>query len=163
MKMNASSLFNELDALLSATMSPYQSTSVTSVSVPRAQAGNKLPDMLCSSRTPPSNILVDKEKGSLVIEVALPGQKKEDINVEFENDYISVSIEKKEEVDSEKKDDDLVYLQKGIKSVKNKISFYVDPSRYDVAFTNATFENGLLIIEVEKQTRNRTDTKIKIS
>lgn len=169
----ASALFKELDDILNASNGNFKTVQLKTVPY---VAANKLPDSICSSRTPPSNILVNKDTGSLIIQVALPGQKKDDIKIKFENDYISVSIDKGD--DSEKveesgedgktitaattEDETLVWLQKGIKPVKNTISFYVDPSRYDASLVSATFENGLLVIEVEKQTRNRKDAVISI-
>lgn len=169
----ASALFKELDDILNASNGGNFKT-VQLKTVPYV-AANKLPDSICSSRTPPSNILVNKDTGSLIIQVALPGQKKDDIKIKFENDYISVSIDKGDDskVESEggedgvstaatTEDETLVWLQKGIKPVKNTISFYVDPSRYDASLVSATFENGLLVIEVEKQTRNRKDAVISI-
>jgi HSP20 family molecular chaperone IbpA len=171
----ASALFKELDDILNASNGNFETVRLKTVPY---VAANKLPDSICSSRTPPSNILVNKDTGSLIIQIALPGQKKDDIKIKFENDYISVSIdkgddsiEKVEEGGEDGKtttaaatteDETLVWLQKGIKPVKNTISFYVDPSRYDASLVSATFENGLLVIEVEKQTRNRKDAVISI-
>lgn len=168
----ASALFKELDDILNASNGNFKTVELKTVPY---VAANKLPNSICSSRTPPSNILVNKDTGSLIIQVALPGQKKDDIKIKFENDYISVSIDKGDDSVKESEggedgvpaaatteDETLVWLQKGIKPVKNTISFYVDPSRYDASLVSATFENGLLVIEVEKQTRNRKDAVISI-
>lgn len=90
------------------------------------------------------------------LSIALPGFKKEDINVEIKDDLLTISslVEKSEENKNEK------YLKKSFSKTSFKKSFYLLED-VDLDNINAKMENGILTISlgkiniIENQTKNR--------
>ena len=82
-------------------------------------------------------------KDKYIVEAELPGLTKEDVNVKFENDYLTIDIHK-EEV----KEEDTKYVHKERFSFTSNRKFYlpdVDPTKL-----SAKFENGILFITLTK-------------
>lgn len=95
------------------------------------------------------NLKVDiKEKeNEYILEADFPGMKKEDINIEYNQGYLSISGEKKtEKEETEKKEN---YIRKERNYSKVSRSFYVGDINKDEI--KAKFENGVLEITIPKE------------
>lgn len=89
---------------------------------------------------------VKNEKDKYIVEAELPGMDKKDLAIKFENDQLTISINKEEEI---KEDDEKTnYIHRERHSFRSERSIYledVDPTKL-----NATFNNGILTIELMK-------------
>ena len=91
---------------------------------------------------PPYNI-VKVSDSEYAIQIAVAGFDKKDIEIETKENTLTVkSVEKKEELV-----DDVKYLHKGISNRAFTRSFTVAD---DVVVKGATYENGLLNVELER-------------
>jgi molecular chaperone IbpA len=91
---------------------------------------------------PPYNI-VKVSDTEYAIQIAVAGFDKKDIEIETKENTLTVkSVEKKEELM-----DDTTYLHKGISNRAFTRSFTIAD---DVVVKGATFENGLLNVELER-------------
>lgn len=89
-----------------------------------------------------------EDDNSYGIELALPGFKKEDINIELNDSVISISSE------VEKSDDNSTFKSSFEKS-------YFLPDDVDIDNIEASMENGVLSITINKIKEVETTTKIK--
>lgn len=120
-------------------------------------APSKLPDIFVDSRFPPTNIR-KLEDNSLEYEFAVAGIKMNEIDIQFDNDYLVLNItpEKKEE-------EKIKYRQIGIKRSKTTSKFLVPVSHYDVEKATAKLENGILTISVPtKEVAKPKTVKIEV-
>jgi len=91
---------------------------------------------------PPYNI-VKVSDSEYAIQIAVAGFDKKDIEIETKENTLTVkSVEKKEELV-----DDTTYLHKGISNRAFTRSFTISD---DVVVKGATYENGLLNVELER-------------
>jgi HSP20 family protein len=92
------------------------------------------------------NFKVDVEelKDKYIVDVEVPGLNKEDINITYENEYLTIRISKEEDQSEEKKE----YVLKERSSFTSERSFYlkdVDPNN-----VKAALDNGVLTITLNK-------------
>jgi len=94
-----------------------------------------------------SQIRVDiKEKeNEYQIEADLPGVNREEIKVDLENDRLTISVEKNEEINEEKEN----YIRRERRSGSYCRSFYVENVVEDQI--SAKFENGVLSLVLPKK------------
>ncbi|WP_416198965.1 MAG: HSP20 family protein [Sporanaerobacter sp.] len=83
----------------------------------------------------------DKE---YILEAELPGVSKEDIKLELKDDVLTISAEKKEEVEEKKEN----YIRRERRFGSMSRSFYVDD--VDADNVKAKFEDGILIVKLPK-------------
>lgn len=105
---------------------------------------NKLPSRLVSSSFPPANIYTLKEDNTLVYEFAVAGYSEEHITLSFEEDYLTLSLTKTNDTESEKK----LFIQRGIKMANAEIRCFVPASKYDVKKAQATLSGGILRVSI---------------
>ena len=97
-----------------------------------------------------------EKQGKYILEMDVPGFKKEDINMELENGYLKVSAEKT--LDSDEKENKKYVRRERHSFTKCERSFYVgDVSEEDI---KAKFKNGILEISVPKEEKKKEDKKI---
>ncbi len=97
-----------------------------------------------------------EKEGKYILEMDVPGFKKEDINMELENGYLKVSAEKT--LDSDEKENKKYVRRERHSFTKCERSFYVgDVSEDDI---KAKFKNGILEISVPKEEKKKEDKKI---
>lgn len=110
-----------------------------------------------ASHLPLANLSRNRQKDTYTIEVDLPGVKKEDINVSIEDNYLTVSAERKFD---EKIQEGDYYLMESAYG-KYTRSFYL-PEDIDRDSIDARYENGRLIITFEKvASKKRRDIAVK--
>lgn len=102
-------------------------------------------DFFDNSRTATRNFKVDVKdlKDKYIVEAELPGIRKEDLNIKFENDYLTISVNKEET-----KEEDVKYVYKERYSFAEERRMYlpdVDPTKL-----GAKLDNGILVITLNK-------------
>lgn len=99
-------------------------------------------NVVTTTNYPPYNIVKTSDE-KYAIEIAIAGFSKKDIDIETkENTLVIKTIDKKDD-----EEDKTEYLHKGISARSFKRSFSLAD---DVVVKGATFENGLLIIDLER-------------
>lgn len=84
-------------------------------------------------------------KDKYVVEAELPGLSKEDINIKFENEYLTISVNKNEET-NEQEEGKYVHKERvELRSERRMFLPDVDPTKL-----NAKLENGILVISLNK-------------
>jgi len=98
------------------------------------------------------------ENGSTIV-LNVAGVEKDDISVMYEDDGLSISIERKPLY--EEKEIISKYESNFVKSGKNDVKFPIDTNAYDVSKITSSHENGLLYITVPYSAKSKP-RKIKI-
>ena len=88
---------------------------------------------------------IREDKNGYVLEIEMPGYKKEDISINLEDGYVTVSA-KKDDKDNDK--DGSVYLRRE-RSVSCSRSYYVGD--VEVEDVDAKFEGGVLYLTLPKE------------
>lgn len=97
-----------------------------------------------------------KEKdGKYIISVELPGYKKDEINLELENGYLTISANKNKEKD-EKEDG---YIRKERYTGSCSRSFYVGDNISEDNI-KAKYKNGMLEIDIPKEEEKKENKKL---
>ncbi|MCB4799536.1 Hsp20/alpha crystallin family protein [Neotamlana laminarinivorans] len=103
---------------------------------------------------------IKEEADAFIVEMAVPGLKKEDFNIDIDNYNLSISAELNEENEEENKS----YTRRefGYSSFKRT---FVLPETIDEAKINASYNNGVLKIHLPKreEAKQKPARKIKIS
>ena len=105
------------------------------------------------------NAFMDHDKKFYYIEVELPGVKKEDIKIDLENDYMTITAETKEEKKStigEEKDEKIHTSEFRYGKYVRTIGFD-NPIKTDKSI--AEYQNGVLHITVPKQKIEKAHAK----
>ncbi|GAA0121468.1 MULTISPECIES: heat shock protein Hsp18 [Clostridium] len=110
-------------------------------------------DFLERFNTNSFSVDLKEDEKSYVIEADLPGIKKEDICVEYNNGYLTISA-KRDELIEDKKDN---YVKKERSYGTFKRSFYVDD--IDEDNIDAKFDNGVLNIVIPKLNDGKIEKK----
>ena len=97
-----------------------------------------------------------EKDGRLVVEMEAPGYTKDDINISIDKGTLSITFEKEEEDEENKK-----YLHRESKSYsKVSRSFYLgDIDEEDI---DASFKNGVLVVSAPKKKEIETKKTISI-
>lgn len=104
---------------------------------------------------------IQETEGNFLVEVAAPGKKREDFNIELENDILSISSEQKMEKES---GENKKYTRKEFDYTYFKRAFSV-PENVESEKISASYENGVLMINLPKKEEDKAKGKrmIKIS
>ncbi|MBE6082390.1 MAG: Hsp20/alpha crystallin family protein [Tissierellaceae bacterium] len=107
------------------------------------------------NNTPFPNLLNSKEMNMKVdikendkeytLEAEMPGAKKGEINLNLKDDILTISWERKNEVNEEKEN----YIRKERSYGSTSRSFYVDD--VDIEKSTAKFEDGVLVVNLPKK------------
>ncbi len=109
-----------------------------------------------SSSIPAVNIKeTDK---SYVVELAAPGLKKDDFQIELENNVLTISYKRSEE----KKEEEENYTRREFYFTEFKRSFTL-PEDADLEKIDAKYKDGILEITIEKKDEAKVKPKKKIS
>lgn len=91
---------------------------------------------------------VKENESEYVVEAELPGAEKDDITLELRDELLTISVEKKDEIEEE--NDNYIRRERHFGSMSR--SFYVD--NIDGEKVNAKFENGILYVTLPKKESN---------
>ena len=107
-------------------------------------------------QTPAANIR-ETEKG-FHIELAAPGMKKEDFQIEINEDVLTIHSEK--EVDSEDKHEDYAVREFNYRSFSRSFRL---PQQVDDQNIKATYRDGVLSVDIPKIAETNTTRKIEVN
>ena len=94
-----------------------------------------------------------EEEDSYVLSMQVPGYKKEDINLDLDNGYLTITASKESKVEDTKK-----YLRREISYSTCKRSFYVGDNLTEDDIS-ASMKDGILEIKVMKKVDKPKETK----
>lgn len=98
---------------------------------------------------------IKEKKDSYVVNVDLPGYEKEDIKIEINNGYLTVTAEK---TNSDEEKEEVRYIRKERYSGQCSRSFYVGDNVKDTD-VKASFKNGILTLEFPKEKHEEIEEK----
>jgi HSP20 family protein len=90
---------------------------------------------------------------SYVVEADLPGVVKEDVDIDYKNNYLTIKAKREEKVEEKKEN----YVRKERKYGEFKRMFYVD--NVDEDKIKASFTDGVLKVELPKTEKAKTEIK----
>lgn len=104
---------------------------------------------------------IQETEANFIVEVAAPGKKREDFNIELENDILSIFSEEKKESETEQTKQ---YTRKEFSYTNFKRAFSL-PENVNSEKISASYTNGVLIITLPKKEEDKAQGKrmIKIS
>jgi HSP20 family protein len=91
---------------------------------------------------------IKENEKEYVLEAEIPGARKDEINLEIDESRLTISVDRKEEINDEREN----YLRRERRSASMSRSFSVDNILPDKA--SAKFENGILTITLPKKEAN---------
>ena len=95
---------------------------------------------------------IAENKDNLTVNVEVPGMKKEDVKVTFQDGILTIKGERKQEKEEKKRD--YHYMERSFGSFRRSVQL---PSTVDAEKVDATFKNGVLTVKLAK----RADAKPK--
>ncbi len=98
---------------------------------------------------------IKEKKDKYVVDVDLPGYDKDDIKIEINNGYLTVTAEKS---NSEEDKEEGRYIRKERYSGQCSRSFYVGDNVKD-SDVKASFKNGILTLEFPKEKKEEIEEK----
>jgi len=90
---------------------------------------------------------------SYVVEADLPGVAKEDVDIDYKNNYLTIKAKREEKIEEKKEN----FVRKERKYGEFKRMFYVD--NVDEENIKATFTDGVLKVELPKTEKAKIETK----
>jgi HSP20 family protein len=117
-----------------------------------------LDSMFDTFLTPSDDMKCDiyEKKGNYYIEADMPGVDKKDVNVDYDNGYLTIKASKSEENNEEEKD--FIRQERFYGSMERK--FYIGD--IDESKVSANFKDGVLKIVVPKDTVKKSTKAIEI-
>ena len=115
-------------------------------------------DFFSPMLTGSSNFSVDlkEDENNYTIDADLPGIKKEDISLEYDNNYLTISAKRDETVENNNND----FIRRERTYGEFKRSFYID--NIDENTVDASFTDGVLKITLPKKEKGIQRKKIDI-
>ena len=103
---------------------------------------------------------VKEDDKELVLELKVPGLKKEDIHLDYNNGILTISGEKKKKKEEKDKDK---YLRREFCSYSFQRSFELPEDRYDVGKAQAAYKDGILEVTLpKKEQQDKVSRKIEV-
>ena len=118
-----------------------------------------LDSMFDTFLTPSENMKCDiyEKYGNYYIEAEMPGMAKEDVKVEYDNGYLTISAESSSS--EEEKGKDFIRHERFYGSMERK--FYVGEVNDDEI--SANFKDGILKVQVPKEASKKSNRTIEIN
>lgn len=101
-----------------------------------------------------------QDKDKFIVKADIPGVKKEDINVTTEGDVLSLSVESKKESKEEDKSKKYHRYERTHTFVSRSVRL---PQTADLSKVQATYENGVLNLQIPKQEEKSSSRRITVS
>jgi HSP20 family protein len=109
---------------------------------------------------PPANVYLTKER-KLVFEFALAGFTEEDLDLQFQGDFMSLSAKAPERDREELKDARYFKHRLKFKDIKGQ-KYYVPADKFDRDKVKAVYRKGILAVEIPPLEEYEADDGIKI-
>ena len=97
---------------------------------------------------------IEELENDYIVTVEVPGVSKKDISIDYEDSYLTISVEKQEDNSNKK------YIRKEITETSFSRSFYLEDVNEEKI--KAKLEDGILTIKIEKLKPEIKTKKIKI-
>ncbi|WP_188439407.1 Hsp20/alpha crystallin family protein [Planktosalinus lacus] len=120
---------------------------------------SRLADVSTFGSTLPA-VNIKETADDFLVEVAVPGKKKEDFNIELDQNVLTISSEEKSE--NEESSDDGRYSRKEFNYTAFKRAFTL-PETVEQEKIKATYDNGVLSIQVPKREESKQKPKRMIA
>lgn len=104
----------------------------------------------------PSTDIIEGENEWIILS-EIPGVKKEDISISFENSMLKIQAKKEFKKKSSIKDENLKEIQTGLYERKFKLAPDIDSNKIE-----ASYENGVLELTIPKKKEKSKQIEIKI-
>lgn len=119
---------------------------------------NRLFDDSFGFPTMPSDMKVDikDNETAYLIEAEIPGINKEQIDIDYQSNYLTISAKSQNEVNEEKEN----YIRRERSSRQMSRSFYIENVKDEEI--KATYENGILKVSLPKDSKAQTKKTIEI-
>lgn len=88
---------------------------------------------------------VKETENEYVLEAELPGIKKEDVNLQIDDDRLTISVQKNEQTEEEK--DNYIRKERSYSSMTRSFGI----ANVDTENVNAKYENGVLLVTLPKK------------
>ena len=103
---------------------------------------------------------VREDENELALELRVPGMKKEDIHLDYNDGILTISGERNEEKEEKDKDK---YLRREFSSYSFHRSFELPEDRYDVANAEAAYKDGILEVTLpKKEQKDKVSRQIEV-
>ena len=99
---------------------------------------------------------IKESDDNFMVEVAVPGMKKDQFNIELDNDMLTISSQEKDEKETNLEDGKFTRREFSYKSFKRAFSL---PETVDSEQIAATYENGVLFITLPKREEAKVQAK----
>jgi HSP20 family protein len=99
---------------------------------------------------------IEEKEDSFVLELAAPGKKREDFNIELDNELLTISSETKEENKTE--DEERHFTRREFSYTSFKRSFTL-PETVDFTKIDATYSDGVLHVNLPKREEAKKQPK----
>ncbi len=99
---------------------------------------------------------VKETENEFVLEVAAPGMNKEDFNLELDDKLLSISSEKKEEKETENKEEKFTMREFSYSSFKRSFTL---PESIDTSKITADYKDGVLKVDLPKREEAKVQPK----
>lgn len=117
------------------------------------------PEKRFNGNSPAVNIKEnDKE---FLLDVAAPGLKKEDFNISFEKNHLTISASKKSETEEKEESHKVKRTEFHYESFER--SFLIEEDRIDVDQINAQYQDGILKLVLPKKEEDKRVKQITVS
>ncbi|NLK72065.1 MAG: Hsp20 family protein [Clostridiales bacterium] len=106
----------------------------------------------------PTDMKVDikDSETDYLVEAEIPGVNKEQIKVDYQNNYLTISVQNQNEINEEKEN----YIRRERSSRRMSRSFYIENINNDEI--KASYENGILKVSLPKSKQVSTHKTIEI-
>ncbi|QQR99043.1 MAG: Hsp20 family protein [Sphingobacteriales bacterium] len=109
-----------------------------------------------SPKTIPA-VNVKETEHEFIVDVAIPGVKKEDVKVELNENVLTISSEVKKEEGEQQE----IYTRKEFSYTTFKRSFTIDNDAIDTEKIDAKVDNGVLSVHLSKKAKVEPEQKVK--
>lgn len=99
---------------------------------------------------------VQEKENEYIVEAEVPGYKKEEISVDLVDETLTISAEKEEKIDEEKKN----YIHKERKYESASRSIYLRDAAEEGV--KAKLQDGMLMITIPKEKKEKPKSKIEV-
>lgn len=99
---------------------------------------------------------IKESDDNFMVEVAVPGMKKDQFNIELDNDMLTISSQEKDEKETNLEDGKFTRREFSYKSFKRAFSL---PETVDSEQIAANYENGVLFITLPKREEAKVQAK----
>ncbi len=101
---------------------------------------------------------ISEDNDKYVVEAELPGFSKDEIEIRLDQDELTLTAEKKEEVDNSDSSKNYIHKERKTSKMVRRMHF----NNIDGENLKANLNDGVLVIEVPKKTEVETSKKIEI-